>query len=67
MEIDLDSIPEGSLPLSPEAIKSPRVVTSPYAVEVKGIDVEIEEKFPEVPIPVFQTDLTKFASRSRLF
>ena len=66
VEIDLESIPEGSLPLSPEAIKSPRVVTSPYAVEVKGIDVEIEDKSPEVPIPVFKTDLTKFASRSRL-
>ena len=63
LEIDLESIPEGSLSLSPEAIKSPRCVTPPYTAEVKGIDVEIEDKSPEVPIPVFKTDLTKFASR----
>lgn len=59
-------IPEKIIP-SPEAIKSPRVVTSTKVMGDKNIIVEIQEKVvpnvsPKDPAPIFKTDLTKFST-----
>ena len=68
LEMDPKTIPERSLTtLSEDIRKSPRCGTSPVIVRDRDIDVEKTEKkslpFSPPKVPVFKTDLTKFASR----
>ena len=68
LEMDPKPIPERSLTtLSEDIDKSPRCCTSPGIAKDRDMDVEKKEKksLPYSPpkVPVFKTDLTKFASR----